>query len=89
MIAELAGSDGLPAAIVQEIADRTDGVPLFIEEVTKTIIESGPQALSAIPHSGPSVPATLHASLVARLDRLGFAAKDIAQKAAVIGRAFT
>ncbi|MFL5288295.1 MAG: AAA family ATPase [Rhodopila sp.] len=92
MIAELAGKDGLPAEIAQEIAERTDGVPLFIEEVTKTIVESGPQAaqaLSAIPHSGLSVPATLHASLVARLDRLGLTAKDIAQKAAVIGRAFT
>ena len=92
MIAALAGENGLPGEIAQEIADRTDGVPLFIEEVTRTVIESGAraaEALSAIPHSALSVPATLHASLVARLDRLGPAAKDVAQRGAVIGREFT
>ncbi len=91
MIAELAGEDGLSADITQEIAERTDGVPLFIEEVTKAVVESGPlatEALSSIPHPTLSVPATLHASLIARLDRLGPAARDIAQKGAAIGREF-
>ncbi|MBV8870305.1 MAG: hypothetical protein JOY65_12960, partial [Acetobacteraceae bacterium] len=91
MIAEVAGVDALPPAIVQEIAERTDGVPLFIEEVTRAILETGPQAaeaLSSIPHPDLSVPATLHASLIARLDRLGPAAKEVAQRGAAIGREF-
>ena len=79
----------LPPEIVAEIAERTDGVPLFIEELTKAVLESGAQgaaALSAVPH--PSVPVTLHASLMARMDRLGTAAKDVAQTGAAIGREF-
>jgi predicted ATPase len=74
---------------MEEIAERTDGVPLFVEELTKAVLESGaqaPVALSAVPH--PSVPATLHASLMARLDRLGPVARDVAQAGAVIGREF-
>ncbi len=91
MVENIAGSKALPTEIVQEIAERTDGVPLFIEELTKTILESGTQgatALSSVPHWVLSVPATLHASLLARLDRLGAAAKDVAQKGSVIGREF-
>ena len=89
MVANVAGNATLPPEIVAEIAERTDGVPLFIEELTKAVLESGPQgaaALSAVPH--PSVPVTLHASLMARLDRLGPAAKDVAQTGAAIGREF-
>ena len=89
MVANVAGNEALPSEIMEEIAERTDGVPLFVEELTKTVLESGVQAsaaLSAVPH--PSVPATLHASLMARLDRLGPAAKDIAQTGATIGREF-
>jgi len=66
-------------------------VPLFVEELTKAVLESGPEGgavLSAVPQSALSVPATLHASLMSRLDRLGAAARDVAQKAAVIGREF-
>ena len=91
MVENIAGNSALPADIVQEIAQRTDGVPLFIEELTKAVLESGAQgtaALSAVPHPALSVPATLHASLMARLDRLGPAAKDVAQKGAAIGREF-
>ena len=91
MVANIAGNHALPAAIVQEIAERTDGVPLFVEELTKAMLEAGTQVgttLSAVPHQALSVPATLHASLMARLDRLGPAAKDIAQKGALIGREF-
>src|SRR5690242_12027901 len=66
MIANVAGDTALPSEIVNEIAERTDGVPLFVEELTKAVLEAGAQdaaALSATPHPGLSVPATLHASL--------------------------
>jgi class 3 adenylate cyclase/tetratricopeptide (TPR) repeat protein len=91
MVANVAGNAMLLAEIVEEIAERTDGVPLFVEELTKAVLESGVQAgvaLSAASHAGLSVPATLHASLMARLDRLGQDAKDIAQTGAAIGREF-
>ena len=90
MVANVAGNAALPPEIMEEIAERTDGVPLFVEELTKAVLEAGaqaPVALSAMPHPGP-VPATLHASLMARLDRLGPAAKDVAQTGAAIGREF-
>jgi predicted ATPase len=89
MVANVAGNGALPPEVIEEIADRTDGVPLFVEELTKAVLESGTRdtaALSAVPH--PSVPATLHASLMARLDRLGSAARDVAQAGAAIGREF-
>jgi predicted ATPase len=73
MVANVAGNTVLPPEVMEEIAERTDGVPLFVEELTKAVLEAGEQAaaaLSAVPHPGP-VPATLHASLMARLDRLG------------------
>jgi tetratricopeptide (TPR) repeat protein len=91
MVANVAGNSLLPLEIMEEIAERTDGVPLFVEELTKAVLEAGPQgaaALSSMPHSALSVPATLHASLMARLDRLGPAAKDVAQTGAAIGREF-
>jgi class 3 adenylate cyclase/tetratricopeptide (TPR) repeat protein len=91
MVGHIAGNAALPTDIVEEIAERTDGVPLFVEELTKAVLESGaqaPAALSAMPHPALSVPATLHASLIARLDRLGPAAKDVAQTGAAIGREF-
>jgi tetratricopeptide (TPR) repeat protein len=91
MVANVAGNATLPPAIVAEITDRTDGVPLFVEELTKAVLESGtqePAALSAVPHRALSVPATLNASLMARLDRLGPAAKEVAQAGAAIGREF-
>lgn len=72
MVTDIAGNEVLPAEIVEEIAERTDGVPLFVEEVTKAVLVSGAQqaaALASVPHAALSVPATLHASLVARLDR--------------------
>ena len=91
MVANVAGNAALPPEIMEEIAERTDGVPLFVEELTKAVLESGAQgtaALSVVPHPALSVPATLHASLMARLDRLGPAAKDVAQTGAAIGREF-
>jgi predicted ATPase/class 3 adenylate cyclase len=91
MVANVAGEAALPREMIEEIAERTDGVPLFVEELTKAVLESGaqgPAALSAMPHPALSVPATLHASLMARLDRLGPAAKDVAQTGAAVGREF-
>src|SRR3954471_15855439 len=92
MVANVAGDAALPVEIVAEIAERTDGIPLFVEELTKAVLEAGtqaPAALSPIPPPGLSVPATLHASLMARLDRLGHVAKEVAQIGAVLGREFS
>ncbi|MFL5286469.1 MAG: AAA family ATPase [Rhodopila sp.] len=91
MVAGVSGHVRLPPEMVAEITERTDGVPLFVEEVTKAVLEAGMQAsaaLSAVPHPGQSVPVTLHASLMARLDRLGPAAREVAQAGAAIGREF-
>jgi class 3 adenylate cyclase len=76
------GAD-LPHDIVHEILDQTDGVPLFIEELTRAIIERGKDAA---PTAG--IPTSLQASLMNRLDRLG-PAKELAQLGAVIGRRFS
>jgi class 3 adenylate cyclase len=70
----------LPGELVGEIADRAEGVPLFVEELTKAVLEAG--------EAGTAVPASLQASLLARLDRVP-AAKQVAQVAACIGRSFT
>src|SRR5205823_658589 len=80
LIAGVAAAEALRPAVVEDIVVKTDGVPLFVEELTKAVIES------ATPDR-PAVPATLHDSLMARLDRLG-PAKEIAQVAAVIGQGF-
>jgi predicted ATPase len=91
MIDGVTGDKALPASIRQEIIARTDGIPLFVEEMTKAVLEAGgqeaaEQALAAVPSA--SVPASLHASLMARLDRLG-PAKEVAQIGAAIGREFS
>jgi class 3 adenylate cyclase/predicted ATPase len=83
----------LPDGLLEEIAAKTDGVPLFVEEMTKAVIESGAMRETSGayhlegPMSGLAVPTTLHDSLMARLDRLD-GVKDVAQTAAVIGRSF-
>jgi class 3 adenylate cyclase/predicted ATPase len=86
----------LSSEIVDEIVERTDGVPLFLEEVTKAVVETaisgadgGKAAVSSVPATSPTVPATLHASLMARLDRLGSTAKEVLQFGAAIGRDFS
>jgi tetratricopeptide (TPR) repeat protein len=91
MVANVAGNKALPSEIIEEIAERTDGVPLFVEELTRAMLEAGaevPTALSSVPHPALSVPATLHASLMARLDRLGPIPNHVAQTGAAIGREF-
>src|SRR5208337_4347458 len=94
LVQNLAGNAALTADIVAEIVERTDGVPLFVEELTKAVLESAAQGdrvaavLGTASLAALSVPATLHASLMARLDRLGPVAKEIAQIGAVLGREF-
>ena len=86
------GNKVLPANIRQDIIERTDGIPLFVEEMTKAVLEAGSEGAAAIAAAVPSpavaVPASLHASLMARLDRLG-PAKEVAQIGAAIGREFS
>ena len=93
MIDLLVGNNSLPAGIRQDIIERTDGIPLFVEEMTKAMIETASEdealrAAALIPSPAMAVPASLHASLMARLDRLG-AAKELAQIGAAIGREFS
>jgi len=90
----VAGGKALPPQVLSQIIAHTDGVPLFVEELTKTVLESGllndAGDSYVLKGSLPSlaIPATLHASLLARLDRLA-AVKDVAQIAAAIGREFS
>ncbi|WP_281017900.1 MULTISPECIES: adenylate/guanylate cyclase domain-containing protein [unclassified Minwuia] len=92
--AKLTGGRALPDEIMAIIAQRTDGVPLFVEELTKTILESGAvmQDGDRFVLNGPlstiAIPTTLHDSLMARLDRLQ-PIKEVAQTAACIGRGFS
>ncbi|MFO1060759.1 MAG: AAA family ATPase [Dongiaceae bacterium] len=93
IVARLTGGRRLPEALLDEIAARTDGVPLFVEEMTKAVLESGALRETAdayhlsAPLSTLAIPTTLHDSLMARLDRL-HPVKEVAQTAAVIGRDF-
>jgi predicted ATPase len=94
MITHVTGNKALPKEIADQIVDRTDGVPLFIEELTKTVIESGVlrEAGDHYTVAGPvtslAIPASLHASLVARLDRLA-PTREVAQIGAALGRSFS
>jgi predicted ATPase len=90
LVRRVVGTEALPGDVVAEIVERTDGVPLFVEELTKAVLEGG-NAETALSRAGATtlnVPATLHASLMARLDRLGSAAKEVAQVGAALGREF-
>jgi len=97
--AALAGSvarnNVLPVEVIEEIISRTDGIPLFVEELTKAVVEARVQdgdeasTLNHVPPSALAVPATLHASLMARLDRLGAPAREVSQIGAAIGREFS
>jgi predicted ATPase len=90
LVRRVAGTGALPDDVVTEIIERTDGVPLFVEELTKAMLEGGSvaTALSRAGATPPNVPAMLHASLMARLDRLGSAAREVAQVGAALGREF-
>jgi class 3 adenylate cyclase/predicted ATPase len=94
MIAHVASGKALPKKVTDQIVDRTDGVPLFIEELTKTVLESGIVTEAGDHYSvresdGPlAIPTTLHASLLARLDRLA-PTREVAQIGAALGRQFS
>ncbi len=102
MVENVTGSKSLPSAVLQQIVSKTDGVPLFVEELTKSVVEIqkgqvtgdgeqrgkfvGAQHAAPLPTFG--IPATLQDALMARLDRLG-AAKTVAQLGATLGREFS
>jgi class 3 adenylate cyclase/predicted ATPase len=93
MIDHIVGNKPLPSNIRQDIIERTDGIPLFVEEMTKAVLEAesegeARQTAALVPSPELEVPASLHASLMARLDRLG-PAKELAQVGAAIGREFS
>jgi predicted ATPase/class 3 adenylate cyclase len=93
MIDRVVGNKLLPGSIRQDIIERTDGIPLFVEEMTKAVLEAESEGaarrtMAAVPSSALAVPPSLHASLMARLDRLGMA-KEVAQIGATIGREFS
>ena len=82
MVAELSARHALPREVVDDVAARTGGVPLFVEEVTRLLLERGEQG------GIQAIPPTLQQSLMARLDRLG-PAREVAQVGSVIGRGFS
>ena len=93
MIDCVAGHELLPTSIKQDIIERTDGIPLFVEEMTKAVLEAenegaARRTIASVPPPALAVPASLHASLMARLDRLG-TAKEVVQIGAAIGREFS
>jgi tetratricopeptide (TPR) repeat protein len=93
VIDHVVGNKLIPVSVRQDIIERADGIPLFVEEMTKAVLEAGSEGAAeriaaAVPSSTLTVPASLQASLMARLDRLG-PAKEIAQIGAAIGREFS
>jgi class 3 adenylate cyclase/predicted ATPase len=94
LVEQVVGDKVLSDELAAEIAERADGIPLFVEELTKAVLEVDGQRdiqriVSVVPGPKLVVPATLQASLLARLDHLGPAAKEIAQIGATIGREFS
>ena len=83
MVAQVAAKIALSDETVATVVERTGGVPLFVEELTRAVLESGGAGLT-----GREIPATLHDSLMARLDRLG-PPKEVIQVGAVIGGEFS
>lgn len=92
MVHSVAEDASLPATLVDQVVEKTDGVPLFVEELTKHVLESGALGGDRDEYTSSAdelaVPSTLQDSLMARLDRLG-TAKETAQLAAVLGREFS
>jgi class 3 adenylate cyclase len=90
MIDRVMGNKALPESMRQDIVERTDGIPLFVEEMTRAVLEAESEnearkTAATVPSVALAIPASLHASLMARLDRLG-PAKEVAQIGAAIGR---
>ena len=93
LVERVIGNRSLPESIRQDIIERADGIPLFVEEMTRAVLEAAGdgdagKTIATVPPTALAVPASLHASLMARLDRLG-PAKEVAQIGAVIGREFS
>ena len=93
MIDRIVGNKLIPMSVRPDIIARSDGIPLFVEEMTKAVLEvegesAAQHVVAGVPSPTLAVPASLHASLMARLDRLG-AAKEVAQIGAAIGREFS
>ena len=93
LIDSVTGNKPLLESIRQDIIERTDGIPLFVEEMTRAVVEAedageARNTAAAVPPSALAVPASLQASLMARLDRLG-PAKEVGQIGAAIGREFS
>jgi tetratricopeptide (TPR) repeat protein len=94
MILQVTGGKALPKEIVGQLIDRTDGVPLFIEELTKSVVESGVLVDTGDRYTVTglvtqlAIPPSLHASLLARLDRLA-PIREVAQISAALGRSFS
>jgi predicted ATPase/class 3 adenylate cyclase len=94
LVEQVIGGKELPAEVRQQIVAKTDGVPLFVEELTKMVLESGllRERAGVYELTGPlpslAIPATLHDSLMARLDRLA-TVKEVAQLGATLGRTFS
>jgi predicted ATPase len=95
MVLRVTGGKPFPAEVVQQIVAKTDGIPLFVEELVKTVREAGlvQEAADRYVLPGPlpplAIPATLHDALMARLDRLAGGVKEVAQLGAVLGREFS
>jgi class 3 adenylate cyclase/predicted ATPase len=95
LVRQIAGGRSLPDDVIAQIVERTDGVPLFIEELTKSVLESESELLREkrdhyaldSPLPPPAIPTSLHASLMARLDRLA-SVRHVAQIGAAFGRWF-
>ncbi len=94
LVDHITGGKALPPGLLDQIVERTDGVPLFVEELTKSVLESeqlhesGDQYVLDQPAQPLAIPATLQASLMARVDRLG-SAREVLQIGAAIGREFS
>jgi len=92
IVASVTQGKCLPQGVIEEILDRADGIPLFVEELTKAVVESGAVTEAGDHHIGArtmlEIPATLHASLLARLDRLA-PAREVVQIGAALGRRFS
>jgi predicted ATPase len=94
LVLQIAGGKALPDEVVDQIADRSDGVPLFVEELTKSVLESGllheERDRYVLDRALPpfAIPTTLHDLLLARLDRLA-SVRHVAQIGAAIGREFS
>src|SRR5579863_9097609 len=94
LVGHVSGGKALPPELLAQIVERTDGVPLFVEELTKSVLESaelqaaGGQSITDRPVQPLAIPSTLQASLMARVDRLG-SAREVLQIGAAIGREFS